>query len=216
MAKCSRCETRKARRRCTALGSDICSLCCGRIRGKDIHCPPGCEYLAQHTPYQEKKVLERKAVPAAGSARRKKEAALDERMKWLLFSLEAILKEIADRSPAFRDKDVLLACQYAKDKLAKGERRLILPGEIHRPGNAAGEAVYQAVSRCRFERTSLIAGTAEAYTSEEQTTALDDLIRTVKSIARDQWEGRTFLDRLSERFDRIGGLSGEPRLIKPV
>jgi len=216
MAKCSRCDARKARRRCPALGSDICALCCGRIRGKDIHCPAGCEYLARHAPYREKKVLERRETPASGSAPRKREPALDDRMKWMLFSVEATLKEIADRNAAFNDKNALLACEYAKDKLAKGERRLILPGETLRPGNAAGEAVYLTVSRCRFERTALIAGMAEPYSLEDRTAAIDFLIRTIKALARDRWEGRTFLDRLSEMFDRKAGPGGGPKLITPA
>jgi hypothetical protein len=216
MAKCARCDTRKARRHCPALGSDICTLCCGRLRGKEISCPPGCAYLAHHAPYQEKRILERRSGPEAGPARRRKEPDLDDRMKWLFVSAEAALKEIADRNPAFRDKDVLLACEYARDKLARGERRIILPGEARRPGNLAGEALHRAVSRCRFERTTLIAGTAEAYTVEEQAAALDYLVRAARSLALNDWEGRAFLDKLGERFDRMGGPSGEPRLIKPV
>jgi len=216
MAKCSRCDAKKARRRCPALGSEICALCCGRIRGKEIHCPAGCEYLVQHAPYQEKKVLERRETADSRSAPRKREPALDDRMKWMLFSVEATLKKIAERNPAFTDKNALLACEYAKDKLAKGERRLILPAEAPRPGNAAGEAVYLTVSRCRFERTALIAVTAEPYSIEDRTAAIDFLIRTIKALARDRWEGRTFLDRLSERFDRKGGSGGGPKLITPV
>jgi len=216
MAKCARCNARKARRRCPALGNDICNLCCGRIRGKEISCPPGCPYLAHHAPYQEKRILERRSGPEAGAVRRRREPELDDRMKWLLFSAEAALKEIADRNPAFRDKDALFACEYARDKLARGERRIILPGEARRPGNLAGEALHQAVSRCRFERTTLIAGAAEAYTVEEQAAALDYLIGAVRSLARDDWEGRTFLDKLSERFGRSGGAIDELRLIKPA
>lgn len=216
MAKCSRCDLRKARRRCPALGSDLCSLCCGQIREKDVHCPPGCEYLAQHAPYQEKKVLERREATASASASRQREAASDERMKWILFSVESVLHEIASRNPAFKDKDALLACKYVKDKLARGERRLILPGENRRAGNAAGEVIAQTVSQCRFERTTLLAGTAEPYTLEEQSIALDYLIRTIKALARDRWEKRTFLDRLSESFERKSGPRGGPKLITPA
>lgn len=216
MAKCARCDRRKARRRCPALGNEICSLCCGRIREKDVRCPPGCEHLAQHAPYQEQKVLDRRETGAISPARARRGAEPDDRMKWLLFSIEAALYEIAAQNPEFADKDALLACDYAREKIARGERRLIIPGESPRAGHAAGEAVALTASRCRFERTTLLAGTAEPYTLEEQTVALDALVRTIKALARDRWEGRTFLDRLSERFSQKRGPGGSSTLIRPA
>jgi hypothetical protein len=216
MAKCARCDRRKARRRCPALGAEICSLCCGSIRGKDVRCPAGCEHLAPHASYQEQKVLDRRESGPAAAAPARGGAEPDERTAWLLFSIEAALHEIDARSPGFSDKDALLACDYARDRIARGERRLIVPGEGLRPGNAAGEALVLTVGRCRFQRTSLIAGADEPYAPEERTAALDVVIRTIKALARDRWEGRTFLDRLDERFRPKRGPGSSSTLITPA
>jgi hypothetical protein len=51
--KCPLCGRQKARRRCPALGQDICTVCCGTKRLTEIHCPPDCAYLTsarEHPP----------------------------------------------------------------------------------------------------------------------------------------------------------------------
>jgi len=42
---CPLCRQRAARRRCPALGRDICAVCCGTKRLVAITCPPDCGYL---------------------------------------------------------------------------------------------------------------------------------------------------------------------------
>jgi hypothetical protein len=92
MAKCKKCGQRKAKRHCPALGSDICNLCCGVLREKEIHCPPQCSHLAQHRPYQEKRILEKKETPRSRREIAKDDIASDDRMRWLLVNAEAPLK----------------------------------------------------------------------------------------------------------------------------
>ncbi len=43
--KCVHCGQRKGKRRCPALGGDICPQCCGEHRLKTIACPPDCVHL---------------------------------------------------------------------------------------------------------------------------------------------------------------------------
>jgi hypothetical protein len=43
---CPSCGQRKARRACPALGSNICTVCCGTKRIVEIRCPADCGYLA--------------------------------------------------------------------------------------------------------------------------------------------------------------------------
>jgi len=45
MSTCSSCGQRKARRRCPALGQDICPICCGTKRLTEIDCPESCVHL---------------------------------------------------------------------------------------------------------------------------------------------------------------------------
>ncbi|HYM12770.1 MAG TPA: hypothetical protein VEU62_18675 [Bryobacterales bacterium] len=44
---CSICESRKAKRHCPALRSEICPQCCGKEREETIDCPLDCPYLAE-------------------------------------------------------------------------------------------------------------------------------------------------------------------------
>jgi len=43
---CPSCGQRKGRRACPALGSNICTVCCGTKRLVEIRCPADCGYLA--------------------------------------------------------------------------------------------------------------------------------------------------------------------------
>ena len=44
---CAICQTRKPRRPCPAVGSDICTTCCALGREETIHCPRDCSYLRE-------------------------------------------------------------------------------------------------------------------------------------------------------------------------
>lgn len=45
--KCTVCNTRRPRRHCPGLRSDICPACCGSGRENSISCPADCEYLLE-------------------------------------------------------------------------------------------------------------------------------------------------------------------------
>ncbi len=51
MAKCVKCNSRKGKRNCPALGSVVCSQCCGTKREKEIDCPGDCFYLGKSKQY---------------------------------------------------------------------------------------------------------------------------------------------------------------------
>ncbi len=60
MAKCFTCGERKSNRFCPAINGNICSLCCGSKRQKEIVCIPPCDYLTKGTDYQLGRDIERK------------------------------------------------------------------------------------------------------------------------------------------------------------
>ncbi|MDH4197496.1 MAG: hypothetical protein OEW05_08830, partial [Candidatus Aminicenantes bacterium] len=144
MGLCRHCGKRKAKRSCPALGSELCSLCCGTLRERELHCPSSCRTLAEHKPYQEKRILERRAERAG------RERRLDERLSWLVFTVEASLRELARRLPGFTDRDAALAVAYAREKFERAQSILILPGDARRPQSETGEVVVRAVEDCRF------------------------------------------------------------------
>lgn len=208
MAKCSRCNQRKAKRYCPALGSNLCPLCCGLIREKRINCPPNCPFLSRHKPYQESKIVHKKQAFS-------EEVPRDERLLWLTLHIEAPIKEYGDKNPAFVDKDALLALDYAKAKIERGKSKLVLPGEESSSKNEAGEAIFQSIEQCRYERAIILPQEIEIYKKEEKLACLDNVILGLKYLAKDNWDGHAYIRDLSKRFAKLKELSRQKRLITP-
>ena len=213
MAKCSRCHKRKAKRPCAALGEVLCSLCCGQIREKEIHCPPKCPYLSKHKSYQEKRIIEKKLDSLTQRKIPEEDILKDERMAWLVFHVEMPLREYSEKKPNFSDKDALIALKYAREKIEKNKRVLILPDEKMKPMNEVGEAIYQAVERCRYERRVILSGDSETYGKEEKIKCLDRVILTVKHFAGERLEDRYYLKNLQERFAKIKKISNQQKIL---
>jgi len=209
MARCSRCQQRKAKRACPALGSPLCPLCCGRLREKELHCPPGCLYLSQHKPYQENRVLQKKGTFSA-------EVLHDERLAWLTLNIEASLKDFGERKPDFIDKDAILALEYAKSRVEKGQSLIVLAKDEGPAKNDAGEAVLQSLNQCRFQRKIILPQNLEMYNPEEKIKCLENTILAVKHLARGQLEGRAYLQDIDRRLARLQGSSGQAKSITPT
>ena len=62
MAKCTICDSRPAKRYCTARGEDICSLCCATEREVTINCPFECSYLRESR-FHDKRLLDESGMP---------------------------------------------------------------------------------------------------------------------------------------------------------
>ncbi|MGZ4886641.1 MAG: hypothetical protein ACXVJK_02855 [Candidatus Aminicenantales bacterium] len=198
MALCPKCRKRLAKRACPALGSRLCQLCCGRLRGRDIHCPPACPHLAAHRPYHEKRIIEKK--PAGAERRAKKDILGDDRLAWLAFQIEAALARHAEPRPAFTDTEALLALEYAREKTLKGSGRLIIPGESLKPVNEAGESVVQAVETCRYRASAILESGAEGYKKDEKIACLERVALGVRLNLEAHPEGRAYLEDLARRF----------------
>jgi hypothetical protein len=196
MVLCSHCRQRKAKRRCPALGSDLCPLCCGRLREKEVRCPSSCRFLTQHKPYQEDRLIRKKRTFS-------EDALQDERLNWLALNIEAPLRAYAERNPSFLDRDAVLALEYAKERTARNRSRLLLPREESRIRNEAGEAVLTSLDQCRFERKIILPQDLEKYTTEEKQKCLDNVILGIQHVARDNLAGRTYLEDLTRRLDRL-------------
>lgn len=198
MAVCSQCHRRKAKRRCPALGSELCPLCCGRLRGQEIRCPPACPHLSRHRPYQERKIIEKRPQHGVDIAR-------DERLEWLILNIEALLERIAAVRPEFADRDAVLALESAREKIERARPALLVTEPSGRVDSVPGELVFQGIERCRFEGQIVLPQPLQAYTKEEKLAALDDLIPAVKRFAGDGLEGRSYLANLLQRFAKGRG-----------
>jgi hypothetical protein len=140
---------------------------------------------------------------------------LDERLSWLVFTLEASLRELAHRLPDFTDKDAALAVAYAREKVGRAQSLIIIPGEARRPQNEAGEVVFRAVEDCRFRPAGLITTTAESYPREDRLVALDMVAGAIRKTLGVTPEGRTYLRSLAARFDEVRNASRTRKILKP-
>lgn len=196
-----------------ALGEPICSLCCGVLREKEIHCPSNCTFLVKHKPYQERRILEKKQKISSAETFAENDITKDERLVWLTFHIEIPIKAFAEKKASFMDKDALLALEYVKEKIKKGKRILIVPDEKTGPRNELGEAIYQSVEKCRYEKKIVLPGEKESYSTEEKIKCLERTSLTVKYWAKENFEGRNYTERLLERFSRLQQSSSPKKLI---
>jgi hypothetical protein len=213
MKKCSRCNNRKAKRYCPALDESICSLCCGQVREKEVHCPTTCPFLSKHKSYQEKRIVEKKQLSQRLPASEEEDPLKDERMAWLAFHIEMPVKEYADKELSFNDREVLLALEYVRDKVQKGRGIILLPDATMKPQNALGEAMYQMMERCRFEGRVIMAGKPLAYSQQEKLKVLDRIIGAAKYLAKANPEGRSYIQAVTERFAKMKDFSQQKKVI---
>jgi hypothetical protein len=213
MAKCTRCGKRKAKRFCPALGQSICSLCCGQLREKELHCPPNCPHLSKHRPYQEKRIIEKRHIPYPRQTFEEEDILKDERMAWLAFHIEAPLKEYAEKNPSLNDKDALLELEYVRSKIEKDKGLILMPEKSLKPQDELGEAIYQMIEQCKYEGRIIVTGKSQTYSKEEKLKVLDKIIGTVKYFARGNLEGRSYLQAVKERFSKIQDKSQQKKVL---
>ena len=213
MKKCSRCNNRKAKRFCPALDESICSLCCGQVREKEVHCPTTCPFLSKHKSYQEKRIVEKKQLSQQLPASEEEDILKDERMAWLAFHIEMPVKEYAEKEPSFNDREVLIALEYVREKVEKGRGIILFPDATMKPQNALGEAMYQMMERCRFEGRVIMTGKPLAYSQQEKLKVLDRIIGVVKYLAKANLEGRSYIQAVTERFAKMKSLSQQKKVL---
>ena len=213
MAKCSKCKKRKGKRYCIALGDYLCSLCCGLLREKEIHCPQNCSFLTKHRPYQEKRIIEKEQTSVIKKTSPEEDILNDERMAWLVFHIEAPLHEFAEKRESFSDKEALLSLEYAREKIDKDKKLLVSPQEEMKPRDEIGEAIYQRIENCRYEKRIILPGEMGIFKNEEKLKCLERVMLTVRSLAKGNFEGRNYIQQLTTRFARIEELSRQKKII---
>jgi len=213
MAKCTKCKQRKGKRYCPALDDHLCSLCCGLLREKEIHCPQTCGFLEKHGSYQEDRIIEKKQASAPKRISPEEDILKDERMAWLAFHIEAPLMEYAQRMESFTDRDALLSLEYARDKIEKDKGLLFIPDEKSKPKNEIGEAIYQSVERCRYEQKIIIPGEQDVYKKDEKIRCLERVMHSVQFLSKGNLKARTYLEQLISRFSKLKKLSQQKQII---
>lgn len=215
MAKCVKCDKKKGKRACPALDRSICSLCCGQLREKEIHCPPSCSFLVQHKPYQNQRVLEKRQAERPKAFSPESDILSDERLAWLVFNIEMPIAQFAGNKSTLVDKDALLALEYAREKVEKEQSLIIVPDAGLQQKNELGEAIFQSLEHCQYEKKIILPGAIQTYKKEEKIRCLDRVIFAAKQISRDNIKGQSYIHQLLERFAKINELSHQPKIITP-
>ena len=203
MAKCAKCETRKAKRHCAALNADLCPLCCGTLREKDIQCSYGCPYLVRHRSYQEKKAVDKSRLSRPKRIPPGEDILQDERMAWLAFHIESIIRDHAECQAELVDRDVLLALEDALEGIEKKAALIFLPGEPLKPMRPLAADIVHSMESCRYERRIILPGMPDTYSSEDQRRCLERIILSVRIAAADDFDGRSYLQNLQDRFSSL-------------
>lgn len=209
MAFCNQCHRRKAKRRCPALGAELCPLCCGLLRGKDLRCPPACPHLSRHRPYQEQKILDKK--PQHGG-----DVPHDDRLDWLILNIEALLERIAAAHPEFTDRNAVLALESARERIERARPALLVTEPPGRRDSEPGELVFQGLERCRYEGKIVLPLPLQVYKNEEKLTGLEQVVLAVKRLAGNDLGARNYLDNLARRFAPGRGAPAQGKRIIPV
>jgi len=165
-------------------------------------------------PYQERRAASKKE--AAPSSRRSQDDILhDERLAWLASHVEFPLKVYGERRPKLTDGEVVLALEYARDKVENAGHVLILPGESLKPRNEMGEAVLQSMADCRYEGTIIMPGADQGYSRGEQLKVLERILASARELARNGPSARNYIELLIQHFERIEELSSRKKVDSP-
>jgi hypothetical protein len=129
---CPLCRTRKAKRACPAIGSDICTVCCGTKRLVEIACPSTCIYLEaaqRHPAAPVKRQQERDLSSLIGSLGRVSEGQLQ-----LFFLLHTFISRFkADGERPLVDADVAEAAAALADSFETAGRGVLYERQAASP-----------------------------------------------------------------------------------
>jgi len=125
MAKCVKCNQRKGKRYCPALGSRICARCCGTHRLEEIRCPPDCSYLAGEAARRERE-KDRRSVAVKRYFAERSGTFSTEDEQFAVFALESITYLWWKDNPRADAESVAESYERAARMLG----RIALPGDV--------------------------------------------------------------------------------------
>ncbi len=207
MAMCHQCGRRKAKRHCPALRAELCQLCCGEIRQKRINCPSSCPYL-KHQTYQE----QRKWEKFKGQA---KETLSDEKLAWLAAQIEMALYQIAKHQRDFNDYEAFRILSNARDKIAAGDKRIILPKEKIEEKTNPADLIIELINKARYEKGLLLSVPSSGYSREEKLRCLDALMGIIYEITGGDFNQQIYLKDLARRAERAKKEQRSQKIIVP-
>ena len=187
MPKCPKCETRKGKRFCPALATEICSLCCAENRLKTISCPSDCPYLGsehyQHKRRQEKAVSRGKAMLQALAKLFSNQVAHD-----FALDLQADIYFYCRENGAVDNATAARALESLKNSCSK----ILIPEGVPHP--LAQFLIERLTDGKRYP-------VSPKFTSEDRVRAMGTLIPFVRSLGADG--SRNYHELISSFFDAL-------------
>ena len=125
MAKCAACNSRKGKRNCPALGSLICSQCCGTKREKEIACSEDCFYLGKSKQY----FTDRQDAQMISDFDREMKSIIgnEDPYEDILQNIEFIIHKIYTEKGNINDRDVEIALEHI---IEMGKAQMDLPSKF--------------------------------------------------------------------------------------
>ena len=122
MAKCAACNSRKGKRNCPALGSLICSQCCGTKKEKEIDCSEDCFYLGKSKQY----FTDRQDAQMISDFDREMKSIIGNEDPYhdILQNIEFIIHKIYTEKGNINDRDVEIALEHI---IEMGKAQMDLP-----------------------------------------------------------------------------------------
>ena len=114
MAVCTYCSQAKGKRACPALGTLICSRCCGEQRLIRIECPPDCKYLTANEGYQR----ERSAQAFVMERAKALQAYKDNKAVMAVVGLEMTMYKHLTKHPQTRDWEIIAGMEEVRKRLS--------------------------------------------------------------------------------------------------
>jgi hypothetical protein len=118
MAKCPKCSSRKGKRQCPALGTEICAPCCAEGRLVTIPCPQTCVYLKGEV-YQHERRKERARARGRRFVEFTQELAPEPQAYEFAFKLQADAYFFLRRRQGADDASVTRALDEARNVYSK-------------------------------------------------------------------------------------------------
>jgi hypothetical protein len=183
------CGERKARRTCPALGKQICTVCCGTKRLKEIHCPSDCAYLATSREHPPAAVVRRQTQDVDSLVQHVRD--LNRRQSQVFFVIAAFLARY--KSPELQpliDADVAEAAAALAATFETAGRGVICE---HRPSSLPAERLTRGLKALLAEA----AGAGSSGFDRDAAVVLRRIEGAARGAARAEPANRTaFLDLL--------------------
>jgi hypothetical protein len=195
---CAICKTRKPRRFCLGVNSEICSVCCGTEREQSIDCPLECEYLREA--HRHENVPPFDIATAPNRDIRVTEEFLEENRALVVLLSSAVASGALEANATVTDFDIREALESLIRAYRALQSGLYYEGLPANPYAAAiHEAVQERVADLRKRETE---ATGSATTIRDSTilTVLVFLQRLEFSNNNGRKRSRAFLDVIS-RFN---------------